>query len=634
MGIDLEKFEKNPLPDGQHPLASGAPVTHTPGTCSPHVAAESGAPAHPTAQNGHGNMAPNMARPATPEELRSWLWQHKPRTAEAQFAQMLARWRADPVTCAVEMFRTTLLPYQAQVLLDLFDAPREVYEFYRLDPSFPKRQVVVPSGHGTGKTRVLALALWMHLVLYRFSRTLVTAPTAPQLSGRLWGELRKMRRRIMLGWPQIANEWDVLGLSIVHKNPDYADWCIQGRTARAEAPEGLQGEHALDIDDEFGQIAGLFRDSVERAPSGGMLIAAEEASGIPDEIYQVLDGALSEAGARMIQVGNPTRADGRFAENMDNRARYAVHPLDCRISSSQIVYELPYRDLSGRVHNLKVRGLVEPRQWETFLQECDGDEEHDVFRVRVRGLKPRSNVDQVIRTHWVDAAMARVPDPESARQQAVLGLDFGLSADKHAMAVRRGFVMVDGREWLPPDTPEQITLEAARQAIDAVDTYKVRVIVGDSNGVGRGAMEYLQNYYQEEHPELNVRVVFFNSGKRAANPARYYRRRDEMWYRDGRRWLSDARCTLPPLPGLKSQLTAPGCHEDTTKRIAVESKDEIKKRTGKPSGNLADALLQTLMERDEAIEAPVADAAPKVPPLFQRHFDKLRALAGAGAAIR
>lgn len=573
---------------------------------------------------------------ASRAEREAWRWSPAFATLpeEERLVRLLMRWRADPVCFAVEACSVVLLPYQVAILLDLFDAPAEVFAFYGVDPDKPKRQVLAPAGHGVGKTRIIAVAIWCQLLTCRFSLTLVTAPTSDQLTGRVSGEVRKMRRRIARRWPALAADWEVLGTSITHRDPNFGDWCCNFRTARPEKPEGLQGAHALDADDEFGDLARLFGDSETEGHAGGILVIAEEASGIDDSLREVLEGALSEEGARLFAPGNPTRADGWFARDVQRTDRYAVHCIDCRNSSREDVYLLPYRDFGGTVHHLRQRGFVRPSYWHEILRECDGDEDADRVRVRVRGIPPRSNFESVIRAHWVDAAVARQPDADSLRQRAVIGLDFGLTSDKHGGAVRRGFACLLADEWLPADLPEAITLQAAQWAIEQAETFGAGAIVGDANGVGRGAMEYLACYYRER-PQLRVQVVLFNSGAGALDDRRYYRRRDEMWARHGRKWVSDGRCSLPPDPVLRTQLCAPGMHEDATRRIKVEGKDAIKKRTGQPSGNRADALLHTLMVAEpEAIPAPAPAPVPVFSPVFAAHFARLRNRADSGRYIR
>ncbi len=561
---------------------------------------------------------------ANEAERAAWHWTVQPTSEADQLAWLLLRWRVDPVLYAVECLRVTPLPYQAHLLLDLADAPADVYAFYGLDAAHAKRQVLAASGHGLGKTRTEAIAIHWHKDTHKFSKTLVTAPTAEQITGQLWGEVSKLHRRQKARWAAIAAEWTVLGSSIAHTNPDFADWHVIARTARAERPEGLQGAHGQDADDEFGDLAALFQEELDTSPSGGILVVVEEASGVVNEIRQVLEGALSEPGARLLAMGNPTRPDGWFAADLERKDRYAVHELDCRRSNSAEVYTLPYRDFGGQVHRPRVRGRVEPRYWEEILKECDGDEDADRFRVRVRGIKPRSATEQTIRTNWVDEAQARPMDEASKAEPVVLGLDFGLTSDKHGLGARQGFNGLDVEEWLPKDKPEEVTLDAAQRAIEWQRIYNAKFIVGDSNGVGRGAMEYLADYFHRQHPELNVTVIFFNAGARALDDKRYYLRRDEMWHKRGRPWLANPRTHLPNVPGLKKQLCGPGYHEDTNKKIWVESKDEMKKRDSElVSGNGADALLMTLMVETFA-EAPKPETPPAHPKVFQEHFDRLR----------
>ena len=603
-------------------MSSGSP---------PDLAAASGAPAAGLSSPSIGPAQLSPARGMTADESAAWNWQMPAQMDDVtRLSWLLLRWRVDPIFFAVEALRIVLMPYQQQILLDLADAPAEVYAFHGLVGDLPKRQTLAPSGHGLGKTRVQAVAIWWHTLTHQFSRRIVTAPTGEQLTRQLWGEVRKMFRRLKTRWPMLANDWEIQSSAIIHKNPDFGDWITVARTARAEEPEALQGAHALDDDDTFGDLAALFQEDADTAPSGGIMVIIEEASGVDDAIRMVLQGALSEEGARLLACGNPTRPDGWFARDIDHTDRYAVHCLDCRMSDRSKVYTMRYRDFGGQVHEARLRGFVRPEYWQELLRDCDGDEDHDEFKVRVRGQKPHSAQQQVIKGHWVDEAMKRPPSAECLRAPGVLALDFGLTSDRHALAVRFGFAIREIDEWLPADTPDEITLAAVDTAKDTVERYgrRIRYVIGDSNGVGKGAMEVLTRYYRE-HPECGVTVIHFNAGAGAIDGRRYNRRRDEMWFKAGRAFFSDPRCSLLELPALRKQLTTPGYSEDTARRVKVESKHDIKRRTGDPSGNAADAALMTLMvpQREPAAEPA---AAPSVwPGVLQRHFERLGLLGDA-----
>jgi hypothetical protein len=130
-----------------------------------------------------------------------------------------------------------------------------------------------------------------------------------------------------------------------------------------------------------------------------------------------------------------------------------------------------------------------------------------------------------------------------------------------------------------------------------------------------------------ERKGLGVRVIHFQSGNRALDSTRFNNRRSEMWFKFGRRWFASPRCHLPNRPGLKSQLSAPGYHEDTRNVIAIETKEQVRKRTGQPSGNAADAILMAVMAREiPVIETPAnSPEAPTLHPALAAHFRRIRA---------
>ncbi|MEK7758297.1 MAG: hypothetical protein AAB304_01645, partial [Pseudomonadota bacterium] len=64
---------------------------------------------------------------ANDAERAAWHWTVQPTTETEQLSWLLLRWRVDPVCYAIECLRVTPLPYQAYALLDLADAPAELY---------------------------------------------------------------------------------------------------------------------------------------------------------------------------------------------------------------------------------------------------------------------------------------------------------------------------------------------------------------------------------------------------------------------------------------------------------------------------------------------------------------------------
>ena len=143
----------------------------------------------------------------------------------------------------------------------------------------------IRSAHGVGKTALAAWAMvWFgnsHGVPFK---CVCTAPTGPQLMDALWPELLKWMKRLPEPWQAL---WDFTSDHIRLKaDPESF---ITARTSRAETPESLQGIH-----------------------SDNVLLVCDEASGIPEPVYESASGSMSSAGATTLLIGNPTRSSGFF----------------------------------------------------------------------------------------------------------------------------------------------------------------------------------------------------------------------------------------------------------------------------------------------------------------------------------
>jgi hypothetical protein len=131
----------------------------------------------------------------------------------------------------------------------------------------PGNHISIRSGHGVGKTALLAwLILWF--VCTRFdARIPCTASTYSQLRDILWPEIAKWMGNLPLQYQQML-EWQTE--RIIWKERKET-WFAVARTARKEAPEALQGFHG-----------------------DNLMFVVDEASGVPSEIFEVAGGALTK----------------------------------------------------------------------------------------------------------------------------------------------------------------------------------------------------------------------------------------------------------------------------------------------------------------------------------------------------
>src|SRR5258708_32490236 len=129
-----------------------------------------------------------------------------------------------------------------------------------------KKKISVVSGHGIGKDATLSWLIIWYLFCFGNAQVASTAPTSELMHDVLWKEVKIWLDRAPKDVSELF-EWTSSYLR-VKEFPD--TWFARARTARKEAPEAIAGVHG---------------DYV--------MIPADEASGVPDEIFNTADGSLT-----------------------------------------------------------------------------------------------------------------------------------------------------------------------------------------------------------------------------------------------------------------------------------------------------------------------------------------------------
>ena len=255
--------------------------------------------------------------------------------------------------------------------------------------SVPGAHVSIRSGHGTGKSTIFAwVALWA-LVCFWDVKIPATAPTAHQLEDILFPEIEKWRARMLEPWRsaiQVKSDKVVM---------DGTPGFVAARTGRKENPEALQGFHA-----------------------DNLIFLIDEASGIPEQIFEVARGALSTEGARILMAANPTRLTGYF---------YNSHHKN--------------RDLWTR---FQFSCLDSPRVSPAYAKEIAEEygEDSDMYRVRVLGEFPHASEMQFMPGDVVEAAMGRHLREEMFDfAPVVIGVDVAMfGGDRSVVFLRQGLM--------------------------------------------------------------------------------------------------------------------------------------------------------------------------------------------------
>lgn len=164
----------------------------------------------------------------------------------------------------------------------------------------------------------------------------------------------------------------------------------------------------------------------------------------------------------------------------------------------------------------------------------------------------------------------------------VIGVDpaeFG--PDRTVILFRRGRTVTRIETYQGKDTMEVTGLVAK-----AITDHQPDAVFVDAIGIGAGVRDRLQ--------ELGFMVHGVKSGMRAMDDNTYSNKRAEMWGRM-REWLLNQPCRLPNYQELLSDLSAPSYRYDSSGRLLIEKKADMKSR-GVRSPDLADALALTFAE--------------------------------------
>ena len=395
-----------------------------------------------------------------------------------------------------------------------------------------ERKMSVKSGHGTGKSTTASWAMLWFLLLRYPVKVVVTAPTSSQLFDAMFAELKRWINELPKELQELLN----VKSDRVELLRAPAEAFISCRTARAETPEALAGVH-----------------------SDNVLLIVDEASGVPEQVFEAAAGSMSGHNATTLMLSNPTRSSGTFFESHNRMANsWWTRTWSCEDSplvSDEFVEEMRLRY----------------------------GEESNAFRVRVLGQFPLSDDNTIIPFHLVEAAQHR--DIVVAEETDVVwGLDVArFGSDATALCKRQGPVVTELRSWRGLDLMQTTGRVVAEYEALPPSKRPTEILV-DSIGVGSGVVDRLR--------ELDLPVRGINVAESPSMGDTYMNLRSELWFKC-KAWLEDRSCKLPKDDQLQAELTAIRYSFTSSGKMKAESKDEMRRR-GVGSPDLADALCLTM----------------------------------------
>lgn len=499
-----------------------------------------------------------------------------------QWASLIERWRYDPYAFVMDNWGgffderreagdpfVGVTPQQklaledigriAQAKVYLFDHRKDVIDGVLEVNAFQKKYgfvtgISIKGGQGTGKDSFVSWVMIWFLTCWNDSQTLATANTKTQLLDVLWSELAKWIRLSNVGHKEGSKSWisemlmwhpQKIGVPMPGSRLEHANWWAVARTSAA-----------TDNSDQKGQVlAGRHADH--------QMFVIDEASGVPDPVWNPILGTLTGKLNFVLVIFNPTRNTGEAAKtHKDNKDLWILHTWNAE--------ECP---------------LVSPESIKR--QKLRYGEETDAYRVWVKGEFPTGDGDSLIPFEWIQRAIEK-PITAGKYDSFRHGIDLGLGGDSTAFIYRHGSV-VGSPSIMDSKDSVKIADWATRKIseTDVAGKDKPDGVYIDRGGPGADAYKLIKDYC------YGINVVGVHFGEDARDKVRFVRRREEMWWLMRTAFEKDE-ISIPNHKVLIEELASQRYKHTEDGRIRLQSKDDMKK-----SPNIADALALTFYDPDE-----------------------------------
>ena len=493
-------------------------------------------------------------------------------SAEDQLAEDLARFAHDPLAYSLYVW-----PWGEDGDLSQAYGPRiwqreileDIGDHLRSDKRYTPLQIAISSGHGIGKSALIAMVAHWGMSTCPDCRIVITANTGTQLDTKTWPEVSLWFRRSLN-----AHWWDVKATSISAKDDEHhKTWRIDAITWSENNTEAFAGLH----------------NKGKR-----IIVIYDEASAIADKVWEVTEGALTDEDTEIIWLafGNPTQNTGRFRECF---GRYK------------------HRWITKQIDSRTVDG-TNKEQLNKWIS--DYGEDSDFARVRVRGEFPRAGSTQFIAGDIVSEARKRDVVPDGWKILSVDVARFG--DDQTVIGLRQGKKLTILERLRGLDT-----MQVAMRVCAQMKEHTPRSTVIDGDGVGAGVVDYvkmhMEQWFKDNAP---CRMVDYHGGGRPDDPEMYFNARAENWGRL-RQWLKDGG-SIPDDPEIEADLTGIEYMFSAKNQIQLERKEDLKKR-GLASPDIGDMMAMSFSPHpaaktnDEVLSEQIAEA---VDPM-QQHFMRL-----------
>ncbi len=387
-------------------------------------------------------------------------------------------------------------------------------------------QLATASGHGVGKSALVSWIILWALATKPDTRGVVTANTETQLKTKTWSELGKWFHQFIA-----KDHFKLTATAIFHNSEEHErTWRID------QVPWSERNTEAF---------AGLHNQGRR------ILVVFDEASAIPDVIWETTEGALTDKDTEILWTvfGNPTRNVGRFKECFPGGA-FSEY-WKCKQVDSRTV------------------SFTNKDQIDKWLRSYGDDS--DFVRIRVYGVFPRVGEMEFFSAEDIEAACTR---------EAISGLTDPLALGVDVARYGKNASVIFPRKGRDARTYERqryqglSTVQLADRIFETNFALHADGIMIDGGGVGGGVVDQTRAKalfcyeVQFGSKDDTPHTVWGSQGERYAN------KRSGM-YGACRAWLKTG--CIPDDPALKRQFGSIKYTINKRDEIQLMSKEDMLK---------------------------------------------------------
>jgi hypothetical protein len=427
----------------------------------------------------------------------------------------------------------------------------------------PPIRMATASGHGIGKSALVAWLVDWIMSTRPGAQGTVTAVTAPQLRTKTWAQIAKWTKKCITShWFEITTGMGTMRMARIGQGET---WFCQAQTCAEENSEAFAGQHA---------------------PTSTSFYLFDEGSGVPDKIDEVSEGGLTDGEPMKFAFGNPTQNEGWFRECFFSHAhRWSKRQIDSRTVQ-----------------------ITNKKMIEEWIEDHGIDS--DFVKIRVRGMFPAMSAKQFFSITDLDAAFGKHLRLEQYMwAPKILVLDNSWEGDDIGVISLRQGLKFDVLRKFPKNNND---VEIANMLARLEDEHKADAVFVDG-GYGTGVISVGRTLKRDWV------IVWF--GGAASADSGCLNKRAEM-YVAANKWLREGGA-IPPDHDMYNEAVSVQTVPRMDGVIQIEAKKDLKKR-GQPSPNIIDTLVLSFAYPVHSKVASLEDlqrAQPGVLDARQREHD-------------